>query len=403
MRPEHQYHTILYGIIRTTMKPRSLLFLLSLLPLCACQLSQDSVSYTGAPHSGSVKMPLSTPPQSAKGSVALSMFCILAKETPGNVVFSPASLESTLRTLKKGARGNTAALLRQLPEPQSAPTMNILAANGVFVNKTIQLKPGIADNDLVSLDFGSQEANSYITNWVKEKTNGFIPNFSSSAAQNPYTQLLIVNALYLKERWDSPFDSKDTQTEDFTDSDGRKHRVEMMHQTNMMAYAQGKNWQAIALPYQSGGYFIAILPQGNAHTFAASLTPQLYHSIISELVQKNREIELGLPEFNITTETTSLAQALGKSGFGDLFSGKADLSGFTGSPLPVQDVVQLCRIKLDEEGTEAAAVTEIPIWLLDDPTPPKPLKLTFDRPFIWIITEPDTANTPYFMGIFEQP
>ena len=155
-------------------------------------------------------------------------------------------------------------------------------------------------------------------------------------------------------------------------------------------------------PYKSGGYFVAILPNGNAHRFAATLTPTKYHAIIQALASGNKEIELGLPNFGIETDAVSLKQALQQCGLSQVFSPQANFSGFCDTPLFVDDVTQKCRIKLDEDGTEAAALSEIPMWLCAVESP-LPLKLTFNRPFIWIITEEDTANTPYFMGIMETP
>ncbi len=380
--------------------------LLSLSALCACHTQHQQLYAPLSPADsaqGTAEIKLQASPRASKASTALTVFRHLAKDTADNIVFSPASMEGALRSLKQGARGNTAAQLSCIPSKAPTPTMNVVEANGIFVNESIQLKPGISADTIERVPFGTSAANSYIADWVKKKTHGFIPDFSSSAAEDPGTKMLIVNAVYLKERWLTPFESRNTKTEKFTDSAGKKHRVDMMHQTGVFNYAQGKNWQAVALPYKSGGYFIGILPNGNAHTFAASLTPQLYNSIIQAVAQSNKEIELGLPTFDINTQPISLATALQHCGSGDIFSGKANFSGFANTQLTAQDLIQRCRIKLDEEGTEAAAVSEIPMWLLEETDPPKPLKLTFDRPFIWIITEADTNNTPYFMGVFAEP
>lgn len=382
-----------------------LLALLSLSALSAClsshQQADAPLAFKGQPQSSAVAN-LKAPHQAPKESVALSVFQHLAK-TPGNIVFSPVCMEGALRTLKQGARGKTAAQLSRIPDKAAASTMNVTEANGIFLNERIQLKPGISADHIQHIPFGSQEANSYIADWVQEKTHGFIPDFTASSAEDPTTEMLIVNAVYLKERWNTPFESSNTQRETFTAADGKKLKLDMMHQTGVFYYGQGKNWQAIALPYQSGGYFIGILPKGNAHTFARALTPQLYHSILKAVAQGKQEIELGLPTFDINTTPTSLVSALQHCGLGDIFDRKANFRGFADTHLQAQDLIQRCRIKLDEEGTEAAAVSEIPAWLLEEEEPPKPLKLTFDRPFIWIITEANTGNTPYFMGVFAEP
>lgn len=377
-----------------------LLPLLSIFALCACSSHKDgSSTYDYSPQAE-----LKATDKAPQKSLSISVFNRLASESKDNIVFSPASLEGALRTLKQGARGNTATLLNIVPDTKSgaSPTMKVEEANAVFLSENIRLKAGIKANDIKTLPFGSNEACDAISDWVREKTHGFIEDYISPAAANPNTKMLIVNAVHLKEKWNVPFDSQNTRSETFIDSNGKKHRVQMMHKTEVLQYAKGKNWQAIALPYKSGGYFVAILPNGNAHRFAATLTPTNYHAIIQALASGNKEIELGLPNFDIETDAVSLKQALQQCGLSQVFSPQANFSGFCDTPLFADDVTQKCRIKLDEDGTEAAALSEIPMWLCEEESP-LPLKLTFNRPFIWIITEADTANTPYFMGIMETP
>lgn len=377
--------------------------LLSLLGLCACT-TQDDFSSPKYDSTDSVSTKLNVAPQAQRKNLAVDIFRHLAAETSGNIVFSPASVEGTLRTLKQGARGKTAAQLSIVPDTKAAtkPTMAVEEANGIFLHQGLTLKPGISADDILSVEFGTDAASNAISEWVDDKTHGFISDFQSSSALDPSTQMLLVNAVYLKEKWEDPFDKGDTKTETFTGNNGKKHDVDMMHKTASMYYAKGESWQAIALPYKSGGYFIAILPKGDAHQFAANLTPQLYHSIIKAVANGHKDIELGLPSFDIRTAPSSLKSALQRCGISHIFSNKADLSGFCDAPVFATDVMQQCRIKLDEEGTEAVALSELPAWLLEDEQP-QPLKLTFDRPFIWIITEANTNATPYFMGIYAHP
>ncbi len=377
-----------------------LLPLLSIFALCACSSLKDG----GATYDYLPQAELKATDKAPQKSLAISVFNRLASGSKDNIVFSPASLEGALRTLKQGARGNTATQLSIIPDKNkgASPTMNVEEANAIFLSESIQLKKGIEADDIRTLPFGSNEASDVISDWVNDKTHGFVEDYTSSAAENPNTKMLIVNAVYLKEKWATPFEQKNTQTEAFTDSNGKKHRVEMMHRTGVFYYARGKDWQAIALPYKSAGYFVAILPNGNAHNFAATLTPANYHAIIKALTAGNKEIELGLPNFDIETDAVSLRQVLQQCGLSQVFSPQANFSGFCDTPLFADDVTQKCRIKLDEDCTEAAAISEIPMWLCAEESPP-PLKLTFNRPFIWIITEADTANTPYFMGIMENP
>ena len=102
--------------------------------------------------------------------------------------------------------------------------------------------------------------------------------------------------------------------------------------------------------------------------------------------------------------TFSLTPALKACGLSKVFTPAADFSGFSDEPLYLSDMIQRCYVKADEEGTEAAAVTmAIMVQGCAAPSPNMPKEITFDRPFIWVITDLNTAAAPYFMGITEKP
>ena len=112
-----------------------------------------------------------------------------------------------------------------------------------------------------------------------------------------------------------------------------------------------------------------------------------------------------LPKFEITTATFTLVPALKKCGVTTAFSSQADFSGWTDRPLMLSDVLQRCFIRLDEDGTEAAAVTMAveEEGCCADEEPSQPNRICFNRPFIWLIGDLQSDGVPYFMGLYEQP
>ena len=110
-----------------------------------------------------------------------------------------------------------------------------------------------------------------------------------------------------------------------------------------------------------------------------------------------------LPRFELSPRTFSLKPALQACGLNVIFSQSADLSGFADHPLYLDDVLQRCYCKADEEGTTAAAVTVAAARYKGIAPGPRPNVIRFDRPFIWVIGNLNTPAAPYFMGITHEP
>ena len=176
-------------------------------------------------------------------------------------------------------------------------------------------------------------------------------------------------------------------------------------------YAEGDDWQAVAMFYDTEGRigapgcFIGILPKGNARDFACSLTTQKYQEIRDTLAGGiAQQTIVRMPRFEINPGTVSLVPALKACGLNIIFTPAADFSGFGNEPLCISKVLQRCYVKTDEDGTEAAAITAaISICWAAAPPPVRPKEINFNRPFIWIIGDLNTPAHPYFMGITEEP
>ncbi len=347
-------------------------------------------------------------------SFAVQVFSVLAEAQQGNVVFSPASLEGVLHLLQQGACGATAAELAALPMGKQGvrTAMTPAEASALFIAEQLTLKPGIKVDDVLKAPFAtdSQQAAKLINNWAKSHTQGLIPSIVSPRDLPATTALVAANAIYLKEKWLHPFPARDTQENaDFTLEDGSTTHVAMMRSTAKYHYAEGANWSAVAIPYKtenrSGepGYFIGILPKNSARDFARNLTPQQYSDIRKALAASTEQKTIVyLPRFELKPNTFSLKPALQACGLNNVFSQSADFSGFVDSPLYLDNVLQRCYCKADEEGTTAAAVT-VAVARFKSIRIPRPKVIAFDKPFIWVIGDLNTPAAPYFMGITQAP
>jgi serpin B len=183
----------------------------------------------------------------------------------------------------------------------------------------------------------------------------------------------------------------------------------MMFRTGRYTYAEGLDWEALALFFRPQkiegvpGCFLAILPQGNARDFAASLSPEKFDSICKALAAAApRQVRVGMPRFEQRTATFPLTNALKACGLRKIFTPQADLSDFADAPLYLSEVLQRCYVKADEQGAKAAAVT-VGVILSWSARPRSVIPFIMDRPFIWAITDLENSTSPLFMGLFESP
>lgn len=385
--------------------------ILCALMLCACTRNiagNDSASEN--PAAETLVMP-PVPASVESDAFALQAFRHLLAEQQGNVVFSPAGLEGVLKLLQQGARGKVAAELAALPmgRGEGKGAMQVSESNALFVAENLKLKPGVKSAAVMQAPFADNpaEARQLINEWANDSTRGMIPQMVDVDLPRT-TRLVAANAVVLDEKWLLPFKEKNTEPQDFHLADGSTKQVPMMYKRDYFHYAAGKDWEAVALFYRTDGRpgtpgcFIGILPKGDARAFAARLTTEKMSAIRRQLaVSGERELEVRLPKFETTTPAFSLKQTLQACGARGIFLPGADFSGFADEPLMLDEIQQKCYTKVDEQGTKAAAVTIGMVPLCVNPVEPK--KITFDRPFLWVIGDLTSPAAPWFMGLCEEP
>src|SRR5215467_5435056 len=204
------------------------------------------------------------------------------------VIMSPYSLTSALDMLALGADGATARLFRQqgITRPHrrgqdtyrsltsgsnAGPTLRI--ANSAWLRPHAKPRPRFVkairrsyDAGITTLDFSRPDAAGKINAWVNSATQEMIPQVVDSI--DPTTQFALINTVYFKGKWVTPFAKADTKESPFTRLDGTKHNVPMMNATRSVSYAERPNWHAIALPY-GGERFQMVVATSKEPTKAA--------------------------------------------------------------------------------------------------------------------------------------
>lgn len=332
-------------------------------------------------------------------------FRLIAAETQGNLAYSPTGVESLLRILKNYSAGETLEELKalNLSEKTASYNINTTQADGLFVDNKLPLVPGVSNVEQVDFTQGQEAANT-INNWFDKHTNGLIKKLVRADDFSSLTAFVATNALYLKAKWQHPFTSGDGE---FILSDGSRIETNMMRCTSKFPTAVSPDWTAVALPYEAvhqhgeSCWFIAICPKENVRSFAARLTQNEYKKIIDQLSSRGQQTRVIMPSFTIEGNTLNLNNALKEIGLKQIFR-KANFSQLTTTTkdLYLSRVIQKCYVKVDEQGTEAAAVTA---GFVNYRVARRPQTIELNRPFLWVISDLSGAQLPLFMGILEKP
>jgi serpin B len=238
----------------------------------------------------------------------------------------------------------------------------------------------------------AQGAADAVNQWVSDATQGKIPAVVDSLS--PDTALVLANAIYFNAQWSTPFDASLTRDAPFTALDGTEQSASMMGVTERFAYAEGENYQLVALPYAGGrARMIVLLPAAGAfEAVEQTLTAEEFAAMLATMDAAEREVMLEFPAFEMES-TTALESVLGQMGLTLPFGADADLSGINGQGnLAIDQAIHKATITVDEAGTEAAAATVIGVTTLSMPIEQAPpVAMTVDRPFLYFIQDSETG------------
>ena len=311
-----------------------------------------------------------------------------------NVCISPLSIFQVLGLTTNGAKGVTQDEMVSALEATSLENLNNINLNilqSIRQFETVEIANGVMTTFNPTLMFLKicikYEASIFplvsveqVNEWCSEKTHGKITKILDEL--NPDTVMLLINAVYFKADWQHPFNPSFTYTGKFTGPTETKD-VRFMTQTKNFNYYEDNNVQVVELPYKNDSTSaIVILPKEkiNVDTYLESLDDNMLNTILAGL--KSKKVRLNLPKFEIEFEK-KFKDILIRLGMVQAFDGNADFSGIKCSGgIFINDVIHKTYLKVDEKGTEAAAVTVVEMIkgaLLADVT------MNVNRPFIFLL------------------
>ena len=373
-----------------------------------------------------------------------------ADKSGKSFIYSPLSITYVLGMVNDAAIGQTEQELEQvlgfhqggiqavndyckklidgLPKVDNKVTLNI--ANALFVNKNRATLKAQYQQDMKqyydaqaeNLDFNSPSTLNTINGWCNDHTNGMIPNILDEI--DPATVTYLLNAIYFKADWASKFDQKNTKEETFypeynylMDAAGNPIKLPLMHQNVLISYMKNDTYSAIEMPYGNGSWSMTVmLPEEGKTTYdiinriskGGLLEGHGFCGTMDD-IYRPYEVDLKLPRFETASDTDELDVENGlvglmkKMGINLVFDSYfAEIPNMCeNGNVYISMMRQKAKIKVNEEGSEAAAVTIAGVKFTSSIEPEEYPKATFraNRPFVYVIREASTGVI-LFVGKF---
>ncbi|MCL2326251.1 MAG: serpin family protein [Proteobacteria bacterium] len=373
----------------------------------------------------------------ANNALGLSLLRAAPLQVGAGAIVSPYSVQRAMGMVLEGACGETASQMRtalSLPDAgnlsrlgseveaallgEFAPFVTVNIDNRLWVEKTFTLAEDYlarvrdyyrALPEAVDFRMAFEASRKIINDAVAQATNGKIQDILPSGSINSLTRLVLTNAVYFKAPWANAFDANLTKKGDFAAPHGAV-QVDMMHLSKQLPLYVHEQFMALVMPYAGSPYgMLVILPNrvdGKSEVEAlgaveASLTPELLRTMITEA--RPAQVNLTLPKFRIEA-SLSLKEHLTGLGMKLAFDQEANFSRMAaGADLMVSDVLHKAFIDVNEEGTEAAAATAVPMMTRGMLLPQgDPVDFIADRPFTFALVQGEKA-VMLFVGRVVKP
>lgn len=361
--------------------------------------------------------------------LGLKLLPIIEPSKEGNRFISSASLFMAVSMVYNGADGvmkeeiaevlevpgmeadelnrANASLMNQLYSETEAIQLNI--GNSIWLNEEYQFQEEFAKNnedyfnaEIEEIDVMDNGSVKRINDWVKESTNGKIEEITEEPL-NSNLVMMLLNAIYFKEDWQYPFEEDDTAEKDFHLESGSVKAVPLMKLNEPLPYLETEDFQAVALPYGEGEITMKVfLPKEDSTVaqFEETLNRENWDKWNSAFQERFGTVRL--PRFELDDEV-GLNDPLKKLGMTAAFEQDAEFTKMVEGDgmLYIDTVIQKTYLNLNEEGTEAAAVTAITMEGSSG-SAEEPFEMQVDRPFFITIEDVETGLI-LFMGAIAEP
>lgn len=357
-----------------------------------------------------------------------SLFKANMQET--NSVLSPVSAYIALTMAGEGAEGNTKQeFFKILGEqdimtvmsdsmmhtlPQATDNLIVELANSAWIDDEFTVEDewvgkitSLYDAQAFQADISSLKAMNAMNEWIDGNTHKLIHQMIEEPFEKE-ARMVLFNTLYFDGKWKNPFMMETTYEEEFHINDTETVQVPMMQQHDEnYEFFENDDFKGIVMPYQDGNLsFVALLPKGDRtiRDVAAGLSAEILSDILNQ--REYQTVNIKLPKFEVSFDQV-LNESLQNMGLIDAFDEeKADFSSIgttdSGYPIYISMVRQKAVVKVDEEGTKAAAATEAAMVECTSMLVEEPIEMYFDQPFLYMIMDMET-EVPLFIGIMDNP
>lgn len=337
----------------------------------------------------------------------------IANNDDENVFLSPMSVSIALGMALNGAENETEtqiASVLQLRDmtyaeineyykimqsnlPGVDPKVKLSIANAVWYDKLFNVKQSFLDVNaenfdayIKMLDFQSPAALDTINSWCSRKTNKLIPTILDEIPAEAV--MYLTNAIYFKGLWSKKFDKKNTREAEFRNQSNQNVSVNMMSLKDTFMYYEDETAQYLSMPYGGKAFSMTVmLPVEGKSTdsLLVGFDATKWQNIQTGMT--GREVQVFMPRLKVENKF-KLKETLEDMGMPVAFTPMANFSGISDTPVMISDVIHKTYVTVDEEGTEAAAVTAVQFEYTSIPE----YKLfNVNRPFVFIISEKSTG------------
>lgn len=364
---------------------------------------------------------------SSNNTFGLKLFKEIAaqEEKDTNIFISPLSVAYALAMTYNGADGTTKEAMEETLELSGLTIeeintsfknlMNALMtlddqviltiANSIWYRDDFYVEPDFIsvneeyyNAEVAALDFSDPAAVTTINNWVADHTNNKITEIIQFIP--PETVMYLINAIYFKGIWKYEFDESNTVEKPFFTESGEAITCSAMVQQSEFCYMKNDLFEAIELPYGKENFSMIILLPDQSKTvddIIESLDNSTWNAWMSALSDKV-EVKVSLPKLKVEYEK-ELKNILAALGMDIAFSPfEANFSKINPTTqLYISRVIHKTFLEVNEEGTEAAAVTAVEVGLTSIEPGKNVIYFNVNRPFILALRE-KSSNTILFMG-----
>ena len=304
---------------------------------------------------------------------------------------------ATLQEMEQALGAKTDDLNHWLAACRLAEDGKVVSANSLWTRQELEVRKEFRktirkqyDAELHEGEFSMEAVND----WVRKNTKGRIEKILEQ--DDPMSQACLVNALTFDAEWPVAYTPESVYDGTFFTSDGSRQVVPFLHSVEE-SYFELAGAEGFVRPYAGERYvFAGLLPP---EELLQALDGEALLNALGE--PQTEEVHVAIPKLIAATDRMQLKEPLRAMGMELAFTDAADFSRLAEKPLKIDSVQHKVWLQLDEQGTQAAAVTSTLMapTAAADMEEPKTIALT--RPFLFVIFDHETQSI-VFLGIVNQ-